>query len=53
MAAISIFRDNTWTPETYQTVLCFFACMVIAALINVWGVKGNYLEVSCRADTFD
>lgn len=51
MAAISIFRNNEWTPEPYQTVLCFFACMLFVTFVNVYGVRGNYLEVSDRSAT--
>ncbi|EPQ30757.1 uncharacterized protein PFL1_01658 [Pseudozyma flocculosa PF-1] len=45
MASISIFRDDAWAPAPWQTILCFWACMLVAALINVWGVRGGYLEL--------
>ena len=44
MSAISLFRNNQWTPEPWHTILCFWACMLIAAIVNAWGVRGRYLE---------
>ncbi|KAN0065331.1 hypothetical protein ACQY0O_001167 [Thecaphora frezii] len=45
MSAISIFRGDAWAPEAWQTILCFWACVLVAALINAWGVRGGYLEL--------
>lgn len=44
MAAISQFRGNEWAPAAWQTILTFWACMVIAAIVNAYGVKYNYLD---------
>ncbi|SPC67525.1 related to GABA permease [Ustilago sp. UG-2017b] len=44
MAAISQFRNNQWTPQAWQTILTFWACMLIAAIVNAYGVKFNYLD---------
>ncbi|SPO27068.1 related to GABA permease [Ustilago trichophora] len=44
MAAISQFRNNEWAPEAWHTILTFWACMVIAAIVNAYGVKYNYLD---------
>ncbi|KDN51989.1 amino acid transporter, partial [Tilletiaria anomala UBC 951] len=45
MSAISTFRNQEWTPEPWQTILCFFACVLIAALVNLFGSKYQYLEM--------
>ncbi|PWZ01886.1 amino acid transporter [Testicularia cyperi] len=44
MAAISQFRNNEWAPSPWQTILTFWALMVISAIINAYGVKYNYLD---------
>ncbi|PWN48104.1 amino acid transporter [Violaceomyces palustris] len=52
MAGISIFRDDLWAPEPYQTILTFWACMVVSAVINAFGVKGRYLDALNRASFY-
>lgn len=44
MAAVSVFRNNTWEPEPWHVVLTHFAVMIVCALINAWGVRANLLE---------
>ncbi|PWN39307.1 amino acid transporter [Ceraceosorus guamensis] len=44
MAAISLFRDQNWTPEAWQTILCFWAVLLVAAAVNAFGVKSKSLE---------
>lgn len=44
MAAISLFRDNQWAPESWHVVLMHFAIMIVSCWINAWGIRGNLLE---------
>ncbi|CAO1614434.1 unnamed protein product [Parajaminaea phylloscopi] len=44
MATVSIFRDNEWSPQPWQQLLTFFAVMATSCLINLFGVRYNYLE---------
>lgn len=51
-SAVSLFRDNEWVPEAWQTILMFWMVMVFSLLVNIWGVKGNYLELLNTASIY-
>lgn len=42
LSAISLWRDD-WAPNAYQTVLCFWAVMLVCMSINIFGAK--YLDL--------
>lgn len=42
LSAISLWRDD-WAPNAYQTVLMFWAVMIICMLVNIFGAK--YLDL--------
>ena len=44
MSAISIFRDEEWAPQPWQTILCFFACVLVATVFNLLGCKYQWLD---------
>lgn len=42
LSAISLWRDD-WAPNAWQTVLTFWAVMLICMLVNIFGAK--YLDL--------
>ncbi|KAL1306485.1 hypothetical protein AAFC00_005180 [Neodothiora populina] len=42
LSAISLWNDG-WAPNAYQTVLCFWAVMLVCMCINIFGAK--YLDL--------
>lgn len=52
LAGISIFRDNQWAPESWHVITMFFACVLVAAIVNLFGVKYNYLEALNTASIY-
>lgn len=52
LAGISIFRDNQWAPESWHVITMFFACVIVAAFVNLFGVKFNYLEALNTASIY-
>ncbi|GAB7352953.1 hypothetical protein MBLNU459_g3527t1 [Dothideomycetes sp. NU459] len=46
LSAISLWRDD-WAPNAYQTVLMFWAVMIICMLVNIFGAP--YLDLINKA----
>lgn len=44
LGAVAIWKEDDWTPAPWVTVLTFWAVMVFCTLVNLFGIKGRYLE---------
>lgn len=44
LGAAGMYMDADWAPEPWLTVVTFWAVMLLCILINLFGVRGRYLE---------
>lgn len=44
IGAVSLWKADDWMPAPWVTVLTFWAVMLVATIVNIFGVRGRYLE---------
>ncbi|CAO1638316.1 unnamed protein product [Sympodiomycopsis kandeliae] len=52
LGAAGLWKSDDWTPTPWQTVLTFWAVMLVCTIINLFGVKGRYLDALNTASMY-